>query len=466
MPRKVINYNLDYLGRHSFRNLFKNVYIGASAKVSEAIEIFKQFGAEKVAEYINTPIRTNGGQTLLHAACYGSGKEAVATIDLLIKNGADLLAEDNSGRTAFDIAANAGDPDVIEYFLKLPVVRELLIGHPDSNDRTPLHALCMPGSSPKEKRRGMLLVESLLKILACYRTKEEKIKALQTKDRFNITPLMYAKRSGFEEILEVAEKLGISREDIPDIDFRDPIQRAGLDVDYYGRPYSKLMEYAFEGKDKQVAGILSFPTNANNPTLANYQFGNRNAFHYAICGLGTPETVRLVMVDRRNNPLAVDSNGSHALHFGAARGNKAVMEMLLSNRYIRKRLINKTDNYGMTPLHALAMSFGGDTRLETIDLLVTKHGANLFAKNIDGLTPFDVAMECGNGDVARHLSVLMDQQEKRQRDDSKNYLWSFGKHVQKASSALNDCLKANDKAVVRPEDSSPERSPTLKPTRV
>lgn len=385
-------YLRDYLERPDY---FGIVYRGQHSKLEKFLADPEQ------AELINLPISSNGGQTLLHVAAFGNANEP--TLQMLFDANSDVTIEDISGRDPFSIAANSGDPLVVAAFLKRPLVKQLLFAHPDNNDRSPLHAICMPGSSIREKRRGADLAASFQLILKCYEP-ENIVFALHKNDKFGISPIRYAKHFGYTEILEVYSDMGYDIEAIPAI---DPNNQA-LAVDYWGRPSCGLMAAAFDNDYDTVDRILSAPTSNNDPNTPNTQFGDRNAFHYAVCG-GSDKVVYRFLQDKRTNINAIAKNGSTALHFAASRGHAPVMQVLLTIPDIRQEIMVKDDAEN-TALHALAMNkFDDGTRLQTIDLLV-EAGIDVFALNNDGLTALDVARLRGNEKVAEKLAHLMLEQ--------------------------------------------------------
>ncbi|HSX20741.1 MAG TPA: ankyrin repeat domain-containing protein, partial [Gammaproteobacteria bacterium] len=431
MPGEQIDYALDYYGRPSY---FSRVY----AKKND--ELQTMLADVQHRALINTPVRTQGGQTVAHVACYGSADRE--TVEILYDAGADFSITDNMGRLPFHIAANAGDPAIVALILDRvraspsasPTTLELLknkdlasgavrllkrklVSTTDNLDRTALHAVCMSGSSVSEKRRDADLILCLQTMLSVYDEASSKVEALTYRDEFNITPLMYAKHFGYTEILEYAQTLEIDLDEIQAI----PLQHPALSVDYFGR--NAVMEAAF-GKifandvdisEEFLQRALQHPNNANDPTTGNMQTGSRNSLHYAVGG-GTPAKLRMVLTDSghgRTNVLAVDVNGSTPLHFAASRGNRLIMTALMEQPKICNN-INRTDNFGMTALHALAMTVNTDAsiieqRLDCLQQLI-ENGVDLFIKNNNGHTALDVARIRVNQPVIDMLSPLMAQE--------------------------------------------------------
>jgi ankyrin repeat protein len=79
--------------------------------------------------------------------------------------------------------------------------------------------------------------------------------------------------------------------------------------------------------------------------------------------------------------IVIDKYGGTLLHWAAAEGRVDAVELLL--KFIDP---NVADNLGNTPLHFA--TFSG--RLDVVKILL-RHGANINAKNVLGLTPLHVA---------------------------------------------------------------------------
>ena len=387
----IFNLELDYYGRPS---IFLTSYLGNVGSLN------RMLGSYDGIQHINTAVKKQGNHTALHFACYG--KSNVETVKSLINKGADCFVKDVVGRTPFHIACNSADPRIINYFLKQVSGIEALIAMPDNYGRTPLHALCCPGSSVAEKKRGEKLIVALNMLLDSFECDKDAVNALNQKDQFGLTPLMLAKFYNFDELYSIFAQLGIDVCKIPSVSTNNH----GIIFDYFGR--TKLMEAAFDGKLQMVKAELANHSYYDDPTLANEQAGFRSPLLLACCSGkdSIKDVVAAILNDERTNPLIVDIDNSNALHFATNTGRNDVVKLLLDNDQIRNN-INALDCYGMTALHTLALSVARPTmRIKCVNLLL-EHGIDLFAEDNAGRTAYDIAVAVGNNIVAHALFEAM-----------------------------------------------------------
>lgn len=382
---------LDYYGRP---DIFLPSYLGQVKVLKELLDNPEQ------AAYINTTVRKHGYHTALFFACYGSAN--LATVMALVDAGADVYAFDNMGRIPFHIACNAADPQIIKYFIDtIPGIKSEFNSR-DFNGRTPLHAICCSGSSNNEKRRGVELIASLNMLLDMYSDPIAIVAALNQPDDFGLTPLMLAKFYGLDELSYIFARYGIDISKTVKVTADHP----GIRYDYFGR--TKLMEAAFDHNLEVVQQQLALQSFSSDPNLHNPQVGYRTPLLLACCS-GAPDgaaVVSAILNDVRTDPLICDIDGSTALHFAANTGCDDIISVLLSQDQIRDN-INIIDQYGMTALHALAMSNSRtNMRIDSLYLLLD-HGIDLFAEDFQGRTAYQIAKENGNYAVALALYHAM-----------------------------------------------------------
>lgn len=402
--RDKVDYALNFRGYPPFHPF---VYLGKT----DLLRLY--FSNPSMLRLLNVKLRAQGSQTPLHVACMGSAN--VETVALMLQYGASVFATDDYGRMPIHIAANAGQTDIFKLLLKNMGEKNIAKTHQalltlDRNKRSVLHAVCMSGSSAKEKRRGLELVDTLRAILDCYAA-SERLDALQQVDRYQVSPLMYAKHYKLDEILQYAQRLGQDLAAIPDI----PKDCPAAVFDYWGR--TKLQEAAFDSDLYTVQRMLR--RSSNHPMIGNPQFSNINALHYAVLN-GNSEAVRMILNDIRTNPLSVDNEGRTALHFAATRGDSRILEVLLQNWSILNN-VNAKDRYGMTALHAVAMNSNANVaKIEDRLVCVQKlkdAGAAMLAINNNGDTPYEVANKCSNYPVAMRLMQLEPRMRQRRQPD-------------------------------------------------
>ena len=235
-------------------------------------------------------------------------------------------------------------------------------------------------------------------MIANYENNADVVAALTRKDSFGLTPVMLAKFYNFEELYSSFARFGIDVCSIPDIVPQNP----GVCFDYFG--YTSLMKAALENDSLLVKNLLAKHSVISNPNLANPQSGNSTSLLLACCceQEGIVDVIAAILKDERSNPIITDIDDSNALHFAAYIGRDDVVKLLLTNPYLKQQ-INIADIYGMTPLHALALSSKRELmRLESLNELL-KNGADLFAIDNAGRTAYDIAVMVGNEVVAQRL---------------------------------------------------------------
>jgi len=382
---------LDYYGRP---DIFLPAYLGNVEKLQEILANPEQ------AVYLNTGVRKQGYHTALFFACYGSAN--LATVIALVEAGADIYAFDNMGRIPFHIACNSADPKIIKYFIDTAPGIKNEFKAADFNGRTPLHALCCSGSSSNEKRRGAELIESLNMLLEMYADPAVVVAALNQPDYSGLTPLMLAKFYGLDELFYIFVRHGIDVSKIATVTADHP----GIRYDYFGR--TKLMEAAFDHDLELVQQQLAQHDFSSDPNLHNPQAGYRTPLLLVCCSgaAGGEAIVTAILQDMRTDPLICDVDGSTALHFAANTGRSDVISALLQQDDIRDN-INIIDQAGMTALHALAMANSRiEMRIDSLYLLLD-YGIDLFARDFQGRTAYQIAKENGNYAVALVLCHAM-----------------------------------------------------------
>lgn len=318
-----------------------------------------------------------GNHTPLHFACYGYA--SYETAEWLVNHGAKLSALDSEGRQPLHLAANAGNVGVLMYLLSLKEA-EAQVNTPDANGRTPLHALCIPGSDKSDRES---LIVSALALLQ--KGGED---SLTIKDKQGYTPAMLAVRFGYDFLLDVLSPEG----EVPSVDAVDLST-----VDYFGR--TQLHESAFINQLAACQQMLQF--NAD-PNTENPQMANRTPFHYACAGLSGPEVVQAFLKLSRLDVQKTDSFGATALHFAANAGRNDVLRVLLNHQGLQG-LINQSDSEGLTPLHVACMAGSRlSQRQEAIKTLI-QYGADVSLKDDKGRTPKMVAEAFGYPELLESL---------------------------------------------------------------
>lgn len=132
-------------------------------------------------------------------------------------------------------------------------------------------------------------------------------------------------------------------------------------------------------------------------TAANDPEGNSLLHHVSESNnQNTKELVR-ILITEGNDPNARNSIGQTPLHRASFYKKEFCAGLLIAGG----AGINAQDNRGDTPLH-VAIQGGGDGTSVVEKLLSS--GAKCDLRNLDGKTPYDVALECGRDSIVEKLA--------------------------------------------------------------
>jgi len=107
------------------------------------------------------------------------------------------------------------------------------------------------------------------------------------------------------------------------------------------------------------------------------------------------EIVQLLL-DKNADFTIRNENGRSVFHYAITKGNPQIFDLLITKMESSKspvefkKLINATDKFGTTPLHAVCSLDPPSYKI--IETLITK-GANINAKNRLGETPLHILMQ-------------------------------------------------------------------------
>jgi len=311
-------------------------------------------------------IRNIQGKTPLYIAVE---ERRDSIIPILLKNGSEIFAADNSGVTPFDKAVKSSDS-----IFSMMITPETVIQR-DSAGNTMLHAAVRNRANPVQIAR---ILDAKAHVDA--------------RNREGDTALHIAVRMNQRESSEFLISRGASIFSINSAG-QSPLYIAftsnGGIREWIINPTTinsrdglgnNMLHYAAEWKLNNVIPVVI----RNGLSVEEANATGETPLFMAV-KTNSASTIR-VLVDNKANLNARDSQGNSVLHTAVRWNAKDAVEMLIAY----KMDINSHSLNGNTPLHD-AVIF----RMPDIELLLIKHNANLEARNIDGNTPFMEAVRYG-----------------------------------------------------------------------
>lgn len=335
--------------------------ISSNANVSQApLHIAARHGRLDVVDalarakaFVDQRERNAPGMTpFLEAVSSGYEQVAFRLKDL----GADVYKKDMLDRNVLHHAAESGVEKLVEFAAQLPKIN---IDAQDKNGQTALHH-----AARLEKLQA---AEVLLKNGA-----NDKL--------FNndgMLPLHLAVEKDATGILELIERQGKGRVDwdVPARDTGDTPLHIGARTGYPSA-VTKLLELG--------ADPLKPARNGFVPLHYAILFGNQVVF----------DLISSAMKQRKADfNLAVDKNGWNFLHFAATREDSQMAQMLVAAGCdVNARATTSGD----TPLHIAARAGSKPVA----EFLMGRPNIDLSARNSEGLTPLDYALQTKNEEIA------------------------------------------------------------------
>lgn len=277
---------------------------------------------------------------LLHKVVSNSDVEGVR--DALTKDSVDVDEKDPKKNTPLYIAVEKGDAKIVKILLDAGADINIKAG---------------PGNSPLH--------------LAVSDNKEEIFKILldagadiQTKNNFEKTPLHIAAKNGNKEIIK---KLLDAGANVNDINF------SGM------TPLYEAVCSIFNCKEEIVKLLLG-----SGADVGIKNWDGDTALQYALDKENF--SVASILIEAGLNVNSQNKSGKTVLHFAAMQCKNSIIEWLLSHG-----IDTNIKDFGQewTPMHWAAFKNKGTSHLKTIELLA-QNGADIYAKNDKGETPFEV----------------------------------------------------------------------------
>jgi ankyrin repeat protein len=279
--------------------------------------------------------RNDQGQTPLHLAAQS---DQVKSCQLLAANGAVINTRDNYGNTPLHTSISSGSSKTGKYLLLLGARVDLR----NLSGNTPMHQAVL--------HRDMSAIKMLREFGA----------SLEIRDNTGMTPLLLAARRNYHEVARLLIEYGA------DYNTRDD------------RGNTPLHE-AVRNRNKEISNLLAergasiYASNryGDTPLLVALRSGSE------VIDWFITDSLVYARDDRGNTPL----HSAIQLHAGTD-----IISLLIK----KGSDINSRNNIIQTPLHA---AFEANNK-SAVEILAAA-GADIFAKNADGISPLTLAMNRG-----------------------------------------------------------------------
>ena len=155
------------------------------------------------------------------------------------------------------------------------------------------------------------------------------------------------------------------------------------------------MHWSTKNGDENLCRLL-LELNSDVNTQAD---GGYTPSHW--CALTGNETLCRLLLEHNADSNIQDNNGYTPLHRAVMNGAVNLIELLLEH----KAGVNTQHKYGFTPLH-LSARFSHKDCNEIIDLLLQYGVQNIDIRDVEGRTPLQMAVRCGNAQDVKKLVDL------------------------------------------------------------
>lgn len=292
----------------------------------------------------------NGETALMSAARIGLGR--IKVVKYLAQNGADLTLIDNEGQTALMLAARYDNPEIVEYLLE---------NNADINELDIILSSCV----------GLI---DRVKYLV-----EKENQDINAADKNGRTPLIGAANYNKIEVVKYLLEKGANTE--------------AKDEDKDGK--TALIIAADWGHLEMVKMLVENKADIN----ARDNMG-KTAIMYA--AKKWDKGMAKYLLEKGADIEAVDNDGNSVLMVAANHGYGT--DEFVKYLVDKGAFVNRVNNDGVTTLMFAVM----DKSLENVEFFV-KNGVDMKLRDKQGKTALDYAKECECNDIARYLSMQLQQ---------------------------------------------------------
>ena len=153
-----------------------------------------------------------------------------------------------------------------------------------------------------------------------------------------------------------------------------------------------MHQYVMEGDENLVRLLLEHRAGVNIQNKDGYTPLHR---------VGNNENLCRLLLEHNADANVQDSNGYTALHQAVINGVVNLIGLLLEH----KADVNIQNKFGFTPLHLSALSSHKACN-KIIDLLLQYGVQNIDIRDVEGRTPLQMAVRCGNAQAVKKLVDL------------------------------------------------------------
>ena len=345
------------------------------------------------------------------ALMFAAGNGHVDLIQVLIKEGANVGAEDKYGMTALLWAAKYSQRDS---FHKLCSTHCADILHTNKQGLNVLHLAALNNDdnlinyifvfleeatiSKREIIGGQHSVSFTKLLTFAFGTKESRMRRRASYVKVN-KGTMTDKHKKFESLFEQRE-VGHGRTAVHvavkqgHIELVEKLMEYRTDImdDKDKNGHDPLALAAWLGSVKMVDMLLEFPHKIHGIDVRG-----RTALHLAVES-GVPEVVDLLLGKSAADPFAISFTGNTPLHFAASLGYTDIMASLIESMDD----VNEKNNKGNTALHLAASA---NHTITVTTLIHSNHSCDIDARNLREETALHCAVDKGNIAVVELLLV-------------------------------------------------------------
>ncbi|XGA08445.1 MAG: ankyrin repeat domain-containing protein [Wolbachia endosymbiont of Xenopsylla cheopis] len=348
-------------------------------------------------------------------------------VEDLIKNGASLEAKNRDGKTPADLATQKGDIGIAKILKQAKLDRELFTAVQDGN---------------------LNKVKDLIKNGA----------NLEARDKDGKTPLDLATPRDCINIQEIFKQVQLDRELLIAVESGNLNEVENLVVNKNADVNTNVDEYGWTPLHFAASGskfdIVKFLFDKNANIKAKDAYGN-TPLHIAAQHSGKLEIVEFLLDKNISGINDVTNDGLTPLHVAVKSNKLGTVKLLLD----RGASIGIKDKHNRTPL-SLAAKEGyinivqviEQTQLDLDEELLTavesgnlnevenlvEKGANFNAKNSDGKTPLDIAIDRGHDNIKEYLEKVSEERGKSVQRKRRHHHGDYNRHHNHLSSKLID----------------------------